>query len=1354
MTIDLADLLHGTRLKGGFNITPPSQFLTPPPYSPHGAQMSSNAYRGTLQLEVRPNPVLEEAGVGARFLTVSGCEIKEIPSRWKLPREEFDVDEPSPDAGKSTDYLALPGLCDDVDENPYKYVLSLDLLPGKPPVKIPTGSLKFILSENHAQHDGTKTLDPSAEKGRWAVQFKDYRIFLSKNDVSALSQHLGTGALVEGKINRVMVESVEDDDPDDRLFGFELRRTVEVDLHYRAAVSIAMDQFLAMGLRTVHSEVNVRPDTVTDEEKAAELTSREERSVHWLAYQAEKAKKAAEKGAAVKSPTAKGGDKKGDKKDDKKAAAGGKPDPKAAAGKGGKDAKAAAPVAEAPKEPQLHPYDKALTVLTAVITVNAPFYPRPPTPPPAELTVEDLIPQRGKALEKPAGLDASQEFRLEVSNAVAAIAKEYASALATFEHQSKGEMSSIPTDQRRAELFKRLKGTGTYDSIKETMKRCAVKIVRERFAYLPGYSDAKDSPGKDELFAHVYAYLVGQMHSSLNATFAEAEKTGVKISSSFATSEPSLPSARGVAQQRDATTASTLTRPHSATTNLVLATAKNLDANEDKALGVLPSEPMLLRLRRIALECEFSGNFDRANRMHQTRISIAEEEAAKGNLNGLYDPSVWYEYGLFCLRRGDLLKGATCFREALSCNSDFVPALIAFAALQCCRGHADESVIFCLQALSFFQSQSSSDEKKLALRSDNVSERDNILPLIHVLHSVSLELAGQREGAGSALSAAIQSLGKVYTLNRATPDDIERSATAGGVYLILSRYLLDLELNQLARLTIERAHNALLDTDAPRSQRVDVLCLRSRQYISAMNAMTSVELREYSSTKSATGAVRSGPSKRSMRLDGEPIISASESSNSSESKKQTISRIAAGRAYDGALLVAEEATAGLERACELSNTVAEAWMLRGIMNYSGLAGASRKRSVSSVDVPLAGSPDLSDIELDALSDAKRFLELASSSYIQPIFYGYQRLINDPIHDVDRHGPSSRSGSPSSKRDDPSLNSTATLTKEQQQRAEFHAAATQQPQVPQASKVSAFIITSSSGVGGGLLASDEYALIRLQMRLGAVQLQLAAHESSQSSHASLSVARATFVRAIQSGRVSATSSQPGNRGGPWSLSWLGVGRATWAMGDRIEAETALGEANAYDNQNPLVWAWLAFICLNTDPLRDREAAAALDQALKNWLSGNNTEAVVLLHTLADRYRSLGQTHVAAGLLRRAIAFLDEPVSGAHQDAGLHAQMALAQILTEGGAFEDALSQYRSVMNTKLLSGVVLPQHLKDSIRDSRHGAASAAAALLTRLGRPLEAKEVMIFYGKKAQESNQQVITQDESAAEIIDTGIA
>ena len=118
-------------------------------------------------------------------------------------------------------------------------------------------------------------------------------------------------------------------------------------------------------------------------------------------------------------------------------------------------------------------------------------------------------------------------------------------------------------------------------------------------------------------------------------------------------------------------------------------------------------------------------------------------------------------------------------------------------------------------------------------------------------------------------------------------------------------------------------------------------------------------------------------------------------------------------------------------------------------------------------------------------------------------------------------------------------------------------------------------------------------------------------------------------------------------------------------------------------------------------------------------------------------------------------MEDPISGAHQDAGLHAQMALAQILTEGGAFEDSLSQYRSIMNTKLLSGVVLPQHLKDSIRDSRHGAASAASALLTRLGRPLEAKEVMVFYGKKAQESTQQqVLTNDESAAEIVDTGIA
>ncbi len=131
-----------------------------------------------------------------------------------------------------------------------------------------------------------------------------------------------------------------------------------------------------------------------------------------------------------------------------------------------------------------------------------------------------------------------------------------------------------------------------------------------------------------------------------------------------------------------------------------------------------------------------------------------------------------------------------------------------------------------------------------------------------------------------------------------------------------------------------------------------------------------------------------------------------------------------------------------------------------------------------------------------------------------------------------------------------------------------------------------------------------------------------------------------------------------------------------------------------------------------------------------LSGDCTETVVLLHTLADKYRNLGQAHVAAGLLRRAVLHLADPVSGAHLDATLHARMALAEVLAEGGAIEDALNQYRAIISSKGIPGLLMSVALKDSIRGTKLAAAAAAATLLTKLGREAEAEHVMVIYGAK------------------------
>ena len=1276
------------------------------------------------------------------MITIPHALLNHIPNRWRLPASEHDIDESPESSSASTtsathdphappahDAATLSAMADDYEENPYKYMLTITL-PGNKLLQIPTGSLKYkyqgrpqtplpgalLHSETSPPSSGSGARPGSASKGKvdpkaaatakdkgkgpaneekkdepaatpapvvegiWLVDFKEARAFISKPVVQSFISHLQSGAPLIGTVRRVHTEPMDEDDPDDySIVPMEGRRVDEEDYNYRGEIALHVDHLLTPGVTSSAQEVNIRPLKVSEDEKNTETEAKTKRDTAWAEYLATKGSKgSAATGGKGKVAAAKSPAKPGAKVDPKaaKPAPGKAPavDPK----KGGKPgAKPATPEApEHPVTPPPHPYDASSTILSINLVFNAALTPRPPTPPPVPVAVSDLIPPRGPALPAPPALDASQEFRREVATAVTAVAKEYA---ALIEAASQGVDTSLPVEERRRQLLMRLKETGAYEGIKDSLKHAAGRVVRERFVFMPGFKDANGTPGRDELLSHVYAYLIGQMHAALNATFTDADSitTGPVV-------DKSLP--RSQSPPRSNTRSST--RPSEPTAS---ATSESKTSSTIPAAATVTETP-LLRLRRIALECEYGGHYERAGRIHQIRVALAEEAAARGQTQGRYDPSVWHDYGTYCLRRGELIKAATCLREALSCDSNFVPSLLALAALQCSRNKADEAMVFCASAVTILSTASKADRNqanKLGI-SWISSESTNLLPLAHALHSLSLQIAGRSKDSGSALVNAITCLAELYVERGASKDDVACSATAGGVYLLIARYLLDLQLNDLARISIEQAHSSLLDTDAPRIQRVDILVLRVRQFMQAMNTLKAYELMEYT----PSGSNEKNPDVRGRRLDnaGSLLGNASNTiantlnNNTGPTSSTGVAISFTGRAYDGSLLAADEASKTLLRACEISSLVWEAWSLRAEMWLTGLLSPHRKKSVTGIDSPLLGTPDLGDMDLEDLVEGRRWLELAVGNFVEPYHIGYAQLISKAKGTTNATNPTPHTGA----------------------RADA-------------------IYASFSGVGGGLFGSDEYTLVRLYNRLATVQLQLAAISPASEAPIILRNARESYVRAVQAGRTLATT-HPNIYSGPWSISWLGVGRAAWAEGHSADAETVLGEANALDNQNAVIWAWLAYLCLHTEPLRDREAAASLDNALKNNLSGDCTETAILLHTLADRYRNLGQAHVAAGLLRRAVLRMNDPVSGAHLDAVLHARLALAEVLAEGGALEDALNQYRAVMTTKGVPGIHMSINMKDSLRATRMAATAAAATLLTKLGRQSEADNVLTIYG--------------------------
>jgi hypothetical protein len=88
---------------------------------------------------------------------------------------------------------------------------------------------------------------------------------------------------------------------------------------------------------------------------------------------------------------------------------------------------------------------------------------------------------------------------------------------------------------------------------------------------------------------------------------------------------------------------------------------------------------------------------------------------------------------------------------------------------------------------------------------------------------------------------------------------------------------------------------------------------------------------------------------------------------------------------------AEETERVLSRAVEMAPLAWEAWATRGALWLAGLHAAHRRRRISGIDAPLRGAPELGDVEVGDIAEGRRMLELAAAAYVPPLHAGYACL---------------------------------------------------------------------------------------------------------------------------------------------------------------------------------------------------------------------------------------------------------------------------------------------------------------------------------------------------------------------------
>lgn len=282
-------------------------------------------------------------------------------------------------------------------------------------------------------------------------------------------------------------------------------------------------------------------------------------------------------------------------------------------------------------------------------------------------SITPLIAPRDLEAEGEERRDIYGDLRTEIRLVAASLLREYTEAF----HNGDGRQgiddyaADAPTlrDDKKQTLIYRLNTQGAYHSLKQSLKKRIVPVIRETFSRGEVTFEGNEEDGQIQLdektveekkkarFGQLYALLMREVNAVLNETFYS--DSNALMEKTYATTEG---------------------RP---TPNEI--------------------EAVLEMLRLKTVENEVIGDFEKSEMLHLDRIAYAEQHAAHVHIHpksheqvdvGAASASqllmnVWYDYARFCIAQTRLEKAGAALQQCLRLDSPAIRPLLALVAVQC-----------------------------------------------------------------------------------------------------------------------------------------------------------------------------------------------------------------------------------------------------------------------------------------------------------------------------------------------------------------------------------------------------------------------------------------------------------------------------------------------------------------------------------------------------------------------------------------------------------------------------------------------------------------------------------------------